>query len=369
VQGSRVLLVSANRSGLRQCYIENGRLRFARLERAVDMAPQALAMFVRSETNRLMQYLTTLRALPRDGSPVQAVVIAPTGERARFETELVSDARLTFRTLDQEEAAKAVKLRRSPDEAGAEALYAYLLSRKAPREQFASREDRRRYFIWQLQRAIVGAGAVAFLACALVGGSRWWDVMTVRGEATEQADAARGAAQQYERITSTFPVTDTTTENLKVTVVEFQRIAERTATPERALAHVSRVLDQSPQFDVDEIKWTVGKPNELRDVTIKPAAAPAAPAAGAPAGQVASDTFAVIELSGRVQSTQRNDYRGLTAQVQRFAASLATDGYELLRTQLPFDVTSEGVLSGDMGAKEDSSEAPRFTIVLARRLP
>jgi hypothetical protein len=366
VHGSRVLLVSANRSGLRQCYIENGRLRFARLERAVDMAPQALAMFVRTETHRLMQYLTTLRALPRDGSPVQAVVIAPGGERARFEAELVSDSRLTFRTLDQEEASRALKLRRSPDGAGAEALYAYLLSRKAPREQFASREDRRRYFIWQLQRAIVGAGAAAFLACALVGGSRWWDVLTVRAEATEQADAARSAAQQYERITSTFPVTDTTTENLKVTVVEFQRIAERTASPERALSHVSRVLDKSPQFDLDEIKWSVGKPNELRDATIKPGAAPSA---SAPAGQAASDTFVVMELSGRVQSTQRNDYRGLTAQVQRFAASLATDGYALVRTQLPFDVTSEGVLSGDMGAKEDSSEAPRFTIVLARRLP
>src|SRR4051812_34020255 len=100
---ARVLLVSANRAGLRQCYVENGRLRFARLERTVDLVPQALAMFVRSETQRLVQYLTTLRALPRDGSPVQALVIAPNGERALFERELVSDARLHFRAIDQGE--------------------------------------------------------------------------------------------------------------------------------------------------------------------------------------------------------------------------------------------------------------------------
>ena len=33
------------------------------------MTPQALAMFVRSETQRLAQYLATLRVLPRESGP------------------------------------------------------------------------------------------------------------------------------------------------------------------------------------------------------------------------------------------------------------------------------------------------------------
>jgi hypothetical protein len=67
---SRLLLVTPNRAGLRQCYIDQGRLRFARLERTVEMVPQALAMFVRSETHRLAQYLVTCarcRATARAG--------------------------------------------------------------------------------------------------------------------------------------------------------------------------------------------------------------------------------------------------------------------------------------------------------------
>ena len=32
-------------------------------------------MFVRSETHRLAQYLVTLRALPREGAPVQVLVV------------------------------------------------------------------------------------------------------------------------------------------------------------------------------------------------------------------------------------------------------------------------------------------------------
>src|SRR5690348_16034651 len=155
----RLLLVTANRAGLRQCYIDQGRLRFARLERTLEMVPQALAMFVRSETQRLAQYLVTLRALPRDGVPVQVLVVAPAGQRAVFEQALQSDNRLLFRTVDYAEALRAAKLRAAPEGAAAEALYLQLAARKAPREQFASRDDRRRHFIWQLQRGTEAAGA------------------------------------------------------------------------------------------------------------------------------------------------------------------------------------------------------------------
>ena len=56
--------------------------------------------------------------------------------------------------------------------------------------------------------------------------------------------------------------------------------------------------------------------------------------------------------------------------MQRFAAALGgSAGYQLVRTQLPFDITSQGTLTGDIGGGADTGEAPRFTIVLARKLP
>jgi hypothetical protein len=364
----RLLLVTAQRAGLRQCYVENGRLRFGRLEATLDTPPEGLAEFVRTETHRLFQYLVTLRALPRDGGPVQVVVVAPAGERTRFEAALHSDASLTFRTVDYADALRAVRLRRTPPETQAEALFIHLTARRAPAEQFASREDRRRYIVWQLQRGIVAAGAAGSLACALFGANRWLDAFNTRAQAAEQAASARSAAQQYERITSTFPVTDTTTENLKVTVVEFRRIAERSATPEPAFRHVAQVLDKYPQFELDALRWNVGKQGEAREgAPAAPASAPAA-APNARADERA-DSYVFVELSGRVNATQRNDYRGITAQVQHFAAALTGDGYYLVRTQLPFDVTSEGTLSGDIGTAAETNEAPRFTVTIGRKLP
>jgi len=358
VRSGRAFIVTATSAGLRQSFIEDGKLRFARLERTADMVPQALAMFVRSETLRLSQYLTTLRVLPRDAGPVQVLVVAPAGQRAAFEQVLQSDARLVFRTVDAAEAEAAVGLRRKPKGTAGEALYLHLAAKSPPREQFASSGDRRRYIVWQLQRAVVAAGAIGFAACALFAGVKWLDVLQARGRAEQQAQEAHRAADAYARITATFPVTHTSTENLKVAVTEFTRIAQRGAAPERIFAHLSHVLEEFPQFEIDSLKWGVDLPGQGRE-----AQRPGAPTAK-PGAQGELET---VEVSGRVNATQRSDYRGITAQVQRFAAALGTAGFQLTRTQLPFDVTSEGTLTGDIGGAE--TDAPRFTIVFTRKMP
>ncbi|MBV8031277.1 MAG: hypothetical protein JO035_07195 [Betaproteobacteria bacterium] len=361
-KGGRAFVVTADRAGLRQCFVDEGKLRFGRLERVGEMTPQALSAFVRSETQRLSQYLMTLRALPREGAPVNVLVVAPKGQKAAFQRSLVSDARLAFHTVDIDEATDAVGLSELPAAAGAEALYLHLAAHHPPREQFASREDTRRYFFWKLQRGLVVAGAAAFAACALYAGNRWLQASQLETSAEQQAQQARQAASQYERITAGFPVTQTSTENLKVAVVEFLRIAERSPPPEAAFVHVSRVLEKFPQMDLEALTWSVGTPERRTEAKPAPSVAPPGkPGAGA-------ELAVIVEIAGRVNATQRNDYRGITEQVQRFAGALASGGYELIRTQLPFDITSEGTLTGDIGGSE-TTDAPRFTIVVARRLP
>jgi len=359
VRGGRCFVVTANGAGLRQCFVDNGRLRFARLERTVDMVPEAFASFVRSETGRLAQYLSTLRVLPRDGPPVQVIVVAPPGQRPAFERTLVSDARLSFVTVDHNEAVRRAGVKAAPAGMGAEQLYLHLAVRRPPREQFARREARRSYYVWQLQRGLVAAGALGFAACALYAGVTWLDVMSLSGEATEVRAETTAAQQEYARITSAFPVTQTTTDNLRATVTEFSDIARHTASPERALLYLSRVLDDFPQIELDSLQWRVDQPET----------GPRRAASGAPS--VAKGTLSeVLEISGRVPAMKRSDYRAITAEVQRFADALRADPrYEVTRTLLPFDVTSEGTLSGDIGTGGDTGEAPRFTIYLARKLP
>src|SRR4051812_9553035 len=360
----RSFVVTTNRAGLRQSFVEDGKLRFSRLERIAEMAPHGLAMFVRSETQRLAQYLATLRVLPREGAPVQVLVVAPPGQRAIFQQALVSDARLVFHTVDAAEAAKAVGLVHAPAETLAEALYLHLLAKKPPGDQFASRADTRRHFIWQMQRWVVAAGALGLAVCGLFAGARALDTSSLRAQALAQSQLSQSASEQYQRITAGFPVTQTSSENLKLAVVEFRRIAERSAAPEEAFAHVSLVLQRFPQMELDGLTWSVGRPPERREARNPSAAAPRA----APAKPEAQAAEAVLlEVAGRVNATQRDDYRGITAQVQQFASALGgSSGYAVVATKLPFDITSEGTLTGDIGG--ETGDAPRFTIVLSRGL-
>ena len=99
-----------------------------------------------------------------------------------------------------------------------------------------------------------------------------------------------------------------------------------------------------------------------------PAGKPPAQGPGASGAGASSEFVQLMEISGHVNATQRSDYRSITAQVQKFAEALqANRSYELVRTQLPFDTTSAGTLSGDIGTTEPG-ENPRFTVVLSRRL-
>ncbi len=359
-KNSRTIIVSMNGAGLRQSFLEDGHLRFARLERVVELSGDSLATFVRSETLRLMQYLSSLRVLPRDGPPLTAIVIAPAGQRAAFEEALVSEARLSFRIVDLPEAAGIAGVKRA-EGMGGEQLYLHLLAKNAPKEQFARTEDRKGFLLWQLRRGIVAAGALGFFGCALFAGAKWFDIWSVRGQAEQQRREAQTAEQEYKRVTATFPATQTSTENLKITVNEFRAIGMRTAEPGPAFIYVSQALEQFPLIELERLLWRVDVP---KSVGIGALGAPAA--STAPPAPVA--VTQVMEISGFVTNTQRSDYRAITALVQRFADALQVDpAYQVVRTQLPFDTTSKGTLSGDIGTT-DNGGTPRFVITLSRRV-
>ncbi len=359
----RCIVVSVNGAGLRQSFVENGRLRFARLEPTVNLAPDALALFVRSETARLAQYLETLRALPRDGPPLRIYVVAPRGQRENFERALASDGRLEFVTTDLTDALRRVGLRQAPEDSFAESLYLHLAAQSPPKEQFAKSEERRGYRVWQLQRAVAAVGMVGFAACLLYAGVTWLDILGTRNMTASHQRESNAAAERYVRITRTFPVTQTTTDNLKTTVNEFRKIASRSTSPEGALGHLSQVLEQFPEIELDKLTWRVGLPG--------------APGRGAgavtprakPPADAGERTAELLEIDGRVNAAQRSDYRAITEKVERFAVALGqASEYRVVRTRLPFDVASEGTLSGDISTRE-TGEAPRFTVLLAKRLP
>ena len=338
VKGGVCFVMSANRAGLRQCFIENGRLRFARLERFPESGAGFTSVFVRTETERMLQYLGTLRALPRNGPPLRVFLIVPDEERAHFERTLGRCAGLAFTTISLSEAARKIGLRSAPDGIAAERLYLQTTALQPPREQFLRGEDRRSFLTWRLQRSVVAAGAVGFVTCGAYAATLWFEQLVVRERIEGVKTDTAQARDQLERVRARFPAAPTAIENLKSTALEFRGIATRSASPEGALEHVSRALDRSPQIEIDALAWRAG-----------------------------TEPAQMLEISGRVNATRRSGYRAVTEVVQRFSALLTGDpAWRIVSVRLPFDVSPEGVLSGGTGASADTSDVPRFAISIAR---
>ena len=72
------------------------------------------------------------------------------------------------------------------------------------------------------------------------------------------------------------------------------------------------------------------------------------------------------EVSQKIDVYQRLKSLNILGEERRLEWA---DAITRIRTQLPFDVTSEGTLTGDIGGAAESGEAPRFTVTLLRRLP
>ena len=216
---------------------------------------------------------------------------------------LPSDGRLTFRTIDLQEAARLSGIK-GADKIGAEQLYLHFAAKQAPKEQFARSEDRKGFLIWQLQRGIAAAGALGLAACVLFAGYRWFEIASIGWQMDGLALETRSAEQEYQRVTATFPVTLTTTENLKATVNEFRSVAARSATPGPSFAYVSRALEQFPQLELDQLVWRTdraGAPEKKAPVdpsTPVPATAPATPpaAAGGAGATAPSDMVQLMDI-------------------------------------------------------------------------
>lgn len=342
------MVASVHAQGLRVCFFEQGRLRFARFENAQAAATDAYAASAHAQISRLADYLATLRALPVQALPV--IVIGHTAQRAAFERAWVSDARFALRFEALEAMARRLGIRAAPPELGAEQLALACAVTRPPREQFARGNDRVGFLHWRLQRALAAAGVLGFAACAAYAGVQGLEALELRDAATVLRLEALQARQRYERMAAAFPATQTSAENIRLTVQELRRIAARTALPEPALAQVAAALEQCPQVTLDALKWSVG-----------PRIAPESAAS--------SGLAQTVEITGRVIAAERSDVRALDAVMQRFAAILgAGSGWQVVRSQLPFDMTVQGTLKGGDDAAA-GGEAPRFVLVIARPLP
>lgn len=365
---TRYVLVSLQGGGLRQTYVDGGNIRFSRLGRVDASDPRTVAAACAAESERIQQYLVNLRMLPREAPPLDIVVLAPPEQHPDFASACVDSARLKFRIRDLDVACKAAGLKSAPAQMLAERLFLHVLAGTQPAQQFAADALRRMYLLWRARLAMVTAGAAVCGLCLLFSAIKLADIHTVRQQVQSDAQHKTRATQEYERLQTSFPKTPLSREDLKASVEAFRAIERQSAGPERLLVEISQALSSLPQIEIERVDWDVAA--SPRGRSVRDSAKTAVPAAaGAPGAKPeAAPQFEVAEVSATIQAVNVSDYRAINLLVGQFVEALrARPGIEVATTRMPFELSAERALTGDIGT-ERKSEVPRFSVVVSRKL-
>jgi hypothetical protein len=203
----RCLVVSQQIGGLRQTFIEGGRMRFSRLGRIDISDPARMAQNFVAESSRIQQYLTNLRLLPRDVGALDVMVLAPAGQKAHYLDACISNPRLTFHVHDTGELATQLKLKAYPGELKSEAVFLHLLAEHQPAEQYVAAPMRRFYRLWQARLGLIAGGTAVFVFCLLLAALKMADVYSIEQLIAADKVQESNAASQYARLTQAFPIT------------------------------------------------------------------------------------------------------------------------------------------------------------------
>jgi hypothetical protein len=366
-----LLLVSLQQAGLRQTFVENGKIRFSRLgplEAADAVDPARVADAFDRETTRVYQYLTAMRVVAREGGAIDAVLIAPPGEKRRIQAAGPNMPQVRAGVIELGEAARAIGLKAYPEGAGAEVLFLHLLAQRPPATQYAGDDLRQHFRLHQLRVGLVAGGVVVCLLALGYAGILLTQRQGLEDQIEIDRQRAKAAADEAARVRAGFPKLPTTTDNLRTAMQRYESLTKQTSAPDRLAAALAHSLDASPNIEVDRIRWelTANPRARVRDADPTQArGAPARPPPGAP--PQAKELYELAEVTGKVVAIRSSDYRQVNRAVDGFVAQLRTrPGIEVVQTKLPFETGSQSTLSGDIGA--DSDKVPSFSVTVARKL-
>ncbi len=368
----RCLMVSVQQTGVRQSYVEDGKIRFSRVGRVNLDDAAAVAATCAAESARLQQYLVTMRLLPTISTPIDVMVLAAAKYHAAITQACRNTEVLHFHVVNADEQCRKVGLKEFPPDAPCDALFLHAVVTAAPAEQFAQEQHRHHFRLWQISRILYAAGLATLAAGLLFAGVRLLEVYILRGQIQSDQSRYQTLSNEYARVTATFPHTPTSTDNLKTTIKQFRLLQAETATPANLYVEISKALDGFPQVEIERINWSVGKPpadaGEKGGTPRSPP--PSQPPAGPDAAAAAVEAqYALATVSARVVGARRVDLRAITDMASQFIATLRKNPQlTVTGIRMPFAVTAQDTLAGDIGSERAIAEDATFSVTIARKL-
>ena len=360
----QVLLVTVNRSGLRQTLIDGDVARFSRLAAVGDLDDPEFAADCLNEVNKTQQYLVGLRLLQRNVR-LPALILVPPGQMPAWNRPglLVDAVEPVLIDLDEARRAAGHKqvLAIDPAQAApqfADSLWMHAAAGHRPRVNFAPAWLREAYRLWQARVALLIAGAAIMILGAAVGLERWSQALDLNADASALSAQTRQSEANYARIKRGFPPLPALPEQLSASVTAFEKLAGRTATPTPLLAAIGQLLEGAPEFRIDRLDWQLGATDPSGATA--DAVAPTANREGTDGPVEFVGLHGTIVVAGRAPDT-RLDLESVEKIADRLRSIRAV---RVTVTKLPIDLSPRASLSGN--ADPGPSPAPESSNVSIR---
>ena len=244
-------------------------------------------------------------------------------------------------------------------EASNDTLYLQLLGEHRPALNLAPSGILHGYRRLLLRRLMYGAAAAVLAGALAWSGADAYNAMQLTDEVGNLRRQTEEFQSQYQHVTTQFPQTPASTDNLRNTVEMAQQIRAALRTPEPMFTVVSRALDSSPQIRLAHLEWHYGQ---------KPLGVESNASQTGASGRTSTEAKPLVQsgiLRGEVRPFD-GDYKAAMALINAFASRLAADDMvaEVRALKLPLNSSSDAGLTGNTNAASTKGNAEfEFAIV------
>lgn len=250
------LVITLTRGGLRQTYLERGRLRFSRLTRLADDTAGEAAGVCLAEAGKLHRYLASQSA---DGEAPHLPVwlyVHP-DEFSIFRACCNDTQELRFHYLDLPREARRLDFQAELNDSRCETLLAHLLVRRTPRDQFAPSGDRQRYRLGKLRIGLLAGASGLFFCCLMFAAGQIAAALDLRERTAVLIRQSELDDRSLRAVLASLPPVRLPADDLRLLVGYYEELQRQSSGPSPLFHRLGAALNDFPAVEVDRLNWAL----------------------------------------------------------------------------------------------------------------
>lgn len=355
-----ILLCERLSSGLRQTYLHNGRLRMSRLISNVPKAANQISYFYLVETEKTRLYLVSQRFISRD-TPLNLIFASVEGDTQQISSSISQEQGMECTDVNLGLIVKNLGLPFAQVQQMPELLHMQLLASGHSIDNLAPAHLTKQYRLGKIQQGIKYATLGMTFLGLMMTGFILKQALDYRAEYIQTKQDTAIQQHHYDEVAKNFPQTLIGASDLQAAVEIDKIINTYPKSPRRVMQVVSAALEQSPEIQLDRLRWLLTNDVNVADddkslLQTTPANALAASSAvTADPTQLFELGFLTAEIAGFT-----GDYRSALDSMNRFVARLKANqkvsAVEIL--QAPVNTSSYVDLQGSTTDEQSNQRQP-----------